>query len=361
MIEWLGSHTFPEHRRYELLARLVWSAGSDDPRVLAAVVAERAARPCQVMVAAPVSERVAVLGDDGRYHLLVDGRYRCMALARGRRTLRPHGSALPHEQNCSWWTSDGKIYRVNPPPGESFERGRQGSVTVRWAVLPTRERTDPALVPVRQRCRTGTNWHDWPPYRGSVLGSIVHVLAEAFGPSCQMCGSGLGLYVDHDKQTQLVRGLACHHCNTWVDTCPHPSGCRWAEYLNNPPAVPLGLLYPSAALSRKPDSRQPGLARLRRCALAEARCGAPTKNGTPCRNLRASWPFGGITLWACVAHLDPDVRAALSLAQARMRDDAAGWIEVPDTWRNCLPAPSAYCQATAPITTFTACACPSRP
>jgi hypothetical protein len=38
----------------------------------------------------------------------------------------------------------------------------------------------------------------------------------------------------------FLRGV----CNNYVDRCPHPSGCRWADYLNQPPAAHLRLLYP---------------------------------------------------------------------------------------------------------------------
>jgi hypothetical protein len=53
---------------------------------------------------------------------------------------------------------------------------------------------------------------------------------------------------------RLVRGMLCWHCNTWIDTCPHPAGCAWAAYLNNPPALSLRLQYPRSA-KRAPARR----------------------------------------------------------------------------------------------------------
>ncbi|MDI6106066.1 hypothetical protein QLQ12_46660 [Actinoplanes sp. NEAU-A12] len=39
------------------------------------------------------------------------------------------------------------------------------------------------------------------------------------------------------------RGMLRNFCNTWIDQCPHPSGCLWADYLNDPPAAALRLIY----------------------------------------------------------------------------------------------------------------------
>ncbi|MEV4167360.1 hypothetical protein [Nonomuraea dietziae] len=120
-------------------------------------------------VTAPAAaERIAVLGDDSRYHLLVNGRYKCAEPWSRRR--KPAPSALLHEENCSWWTPNGMLYRVNAPDREALKNGMHGSMRVRWVVLPTDRHVDPALVPVRQRCRTFRNWHDWPPYAGPCWG-----------------------------------------------------------------------------------------------------------------------------------------------------------------------------------------------
>ncbi|WP_440072243.1 hypothetical protein [Streptosporangium sp. OZ121] len=61
----------------------------------------------------------------------------------------------------------------------------------------------------------------------------------------------LGVFIDHDPDTMLVRGLLCRHCNTWLEGCPHVAGCPWGDYLNDPPAAALNLPYPRTALSRR--------------------------------------------------------------------------------------------------------------
>ncbi|GAA2414803.1 hypothetical protein [Nonomuraea africana] len=80
MIAWLGPEDFPDHRRATLLHRLAWQTETDDPAALAALVVERAAQPCRVPTwPVVVTWSVAVLGDDGRYHLLMGEQYRAVA------------------------------------------------------------------------------------------------------------------------------------------------------------------------------------------------------------------------------------------------------------------------------------------
>jgi hypothetical protein len=252
VIAWLGADDFPAHRREPLLERLAWQAQSRDPVVLATLVADRAVRPCPIVIGESVrAECAAVLGDDGRYHLRLDGRFICATIWQGRR--KPPPPALPHEQRCPWWSADGIRYRVNPPTGVSLQDGLHGRVTVRWAVMLTEHHIDPALVPKRGHCPINEARGNWPPYRDARLAPIVNALVEALGPACHACHGALGVFVDHDPVTLQVRGLTCRHCNTTMDSCPHLSGCPWAAYLNNPPAAPLSLTYPRAALSRRPS------------------------------------------------------------------------------------------------------------
>jgi len=260
VVDWLGDPDFPEHRRAALLRRYAWQAESEDPVELAAVVAARAAAPCRMMRSATyAAERVAVLGDDGRYHLRVDGRFICAVSWRGRR--KPPPPALPHEQSCVWWTADGVRYRINPPPGTDPKAGRGGSVTIRWAVTPTEQVTDPTAVPKRQHCPVYEAYGYWPPYQGSILAPIVNALTAALGSSCHACRGALGVFVDHDPDSMLVRGLLCRHCNTWLEGCPHVTDCSWGDYLNDPPAAALNLRYPRAALSRRTKKPPPPQAR----------------------------------------------------------------------------------------------------
>ncbi|WP_133061927.1 hypothetical protein [Streptosporangium minutum] len=92
----------------------------------------------------------------------------------------------------------------------------------------------------------------WPPFQGPILGPIIKALIAALGPAWHACHSTIGVFVDHDPAGLQVRGLLCRHCNTWLETCPHSTGCAWGDYLNNSPVAHLGLTYPRAAISRKP-------------------------------------------------------------------------------------------------------------
>lgn len=250
MITWLGTADFPKHRRAALLHRLAWEAESEDPGVLAALVAERAARACRVPTRPmPDETPVAVLGNDGRYHLLLGSLYLCGRSWRGRK--KPSPPAIGHEQWCKWWSADGTEYRTNPPKGTPMDAGTSGKKTVRWAVLATGTEADPALVRRRERCPVEQDSARWPPFHGPVLGPIIKALIAALGPACHACYRSTGVFVEHNPDTLQVRGLACRHCNTWLETCPHLTDCPWGDYLNNPPAAHLGLTYPKAAISRK--------------------------------------------------------------------------------------------------------------
>lgn len=71
-------------------------------------------------------------------------------------------------------------------------------------------------------------------------------LVNALGDACSCCGVCAGRVVDHNHFTGAVRGLLCLVCNNRVDQCIHPcsSDCRYARYLNDPPAKELELKYP---------------------------------------------------------------------------------------------------------------------
>lgn len=101
------------------------------------------------------------------------------------------------------------------------------------------------------RCRWARG--DWPPCLlpwgyarsdGKKRVPLLLQLVHEFGGMCVLCHRSWATSIDHDHLTGMVRGLLCTWCNTWVDGCPHPRDCAYAEYLNEPPARQLGLVYP---------------------------------------------------------------------------------------------------------------------
>lgn len=104
-------------------------------------------------------------------------------------------------------------------------------------------------VPHEKQCRQyGKEYslHHWPPRpaRTAAVRRMRAALVEALGPYCHLCGVYPGAMVDHDHETGLVRGLLCPLCNRSLEHCPHVDGCPKAEYMDHPPAGPLGLTYP---------------------------------------------------------------------------------------------------------------------
>ncbi len=185
------------------------------------------------------------LGDDNRYHLLVDGQPICTSRARRSRSLWRQ-----HEQLCGWWT-DGTAYRIQARSNQPAIKGRHDHRKVRWSVALTETTIDPGLVAKRYRCTINETFGTWPPHRGpgSRDGAILTALVDALGPDYHCCGRFLGVNVDHDPFTGLIRGLVCQDCNSRVDRCPHLSGCLFAEYRNAPPALSLGLMYPRISVT----------------------------------------------------------------------------------------------------------------
>lgn len=117
---------------------------------------------------------------------------------------------------------------------------------------PVRLRRDrlslrPEAVPENLRCEPeDRRWGTDPvahTHRTPRMARIVDELRNMQGLSCGACHKQLSTVIDHDHVTGMVRGLLCTPCNVAVDSCPHLSGCPFAEYLNNPPA-PAGIRYP---------------------------------------------------------------------------------------------------------------------
>lgn len=240
----------PEHRREHLLWHFALELDYDGVEDW---VLDAASRPCPwhgYDTRGEMAGTVAVLGDDGRYHLQVANDLVCVMSDR-RHPARQFG----HTQGCHWWT-DGTIYRVNPPPivapitpaelSAGFARR-----AVRWTVGLTGTVTAPELVPRNERCPVGSEL--WPAHctEGTPMGRLRIRLAAEFGRTCQGCGRAPADVIDHDHRTGLVRGVLCRNCNGRIDSCPHVAGCPWADYLNNPPAAGLKLRFPR---SRKPSS-----------------------------------------------------------------------------------------------------------
>jgi hypothetical protein len=117
---------------------------------------------------------------------------------------------------------------------------------VDWTVQLLDERVDPSTVPPLRRCTFVGGRSHWPPYLSgdSRMGRIRQQLIDLAGPLCHACGLGIGVIVDHDHFTGLIRGLLCSNCNAWIDICPHLQDCPWTDYLNNPPAGQLRLRHP---------------------------------------------------------------------------------------------------------------------
>jgi hypothetical protein len=240
----------PQHRRDALLWRYAMRLDYGEVDEL---VRERSLRPC-IRQNGPVVEsgRLAVLGDDGRYHLCIDGTPVCRP-QRQRKNAKGHR----HEMFFSWWT-DGTIYRIHPPQGVPSEPSRHRRVKVTWIVTLTRQALDPALIPHAERCPMWQCRQHWPPYDrpGSDLTRIRAAVIAALGPGCHACRHSPGLLLDHDHFDGWVRGIVCRDCNTHLDKCPHLAGCPWADYLNNPPARALQLRYPRLDASLRHNQRK---------------------------------------------------------------------------------------------------------
>lgn len=240
----------PDRRRDALLWRYALTM---DYQAVDAQVRERSTRPCGPGWLGQAGERVAVFGDDDRYHLLIDGEPICAkpqkSIRRGHQRFLLPTPVWRHDHQCHWWT-DGNRYRIWAPYDAARDHdglpAGSGDRDVAWTVALTAERAVPGLVPRSQRCPINEPTGQWPlPERpDTALGRVRIQLAEALGADCHACRCGPGVLVDHDPFSTYVRGLLCRHCNTTVDTCPHLAGCLWADYLNDPPAAPLKLVYP---------------------------------------------------------------------------------------------------------------------
>lgn len=205
-------------------------------------VREEAGRPC-LRRRAPVVPPTAVLGDDGRAHLVRDGQVLCAQS----KTETEHG--WDHQLSYDWWEGEGgpkERTGIAAPDGFHY-----ASDQVAWSVRLTGCRVELLDVPPEQRCFGGPyeTMHHWGPRpaRTAIVRRLRTPLVEALGPYCHLCGTYPGSMVDHDHVTGLVRGLLCALCNRALEECPHVDGCPKAEYMDRPPAAHLGLVYPASA------------------------------------------------------------------------------------------------------------------
>ena len=204
----------PVHRRTALLARYALiGVTSDEVEILLREHADDVHRPFRPMVRRSNENEVALRGSDGKFHLC----------------------------NGSGWPRCDRRYRY-PAHRTDWTHDR---VARRTFTLDPTTVTEPWLIHASDRC--GEIDHLWPGWEGrSRLGRIRALLAERFGRMCQTCGANHATCIDHDHLTGIVRGLLCGGCNSWIDCgCLHVDDCWWASYLNEPPALFLGIRHPN--------------------------------------------------------------------------------------------------------------------
>ncbi|MBR8741468.1 endonuclease domain-containing protein [Nocardiopsis sp. MG754419] len=183
-------------------------------------------RPCPVPALRASRFTSAVLGDDGRHHLWHQN---LGMVCNEEAVASPPGGPWTHKQKYMWTSN-----------------GRRRQRTVEWSIRYEGEPEHPDLVPYGERCQVLDRLLGWPEWvdLASPRSRLRWQVAEQVGFGCSVCG-GVGLgFMDHDPFTGFIRGMLCLSCNNEVDLCPHASGCRWAEYLNRPPAESLELVYP---------------------------------------------------------------------------------------------------------------------
>jgi hypothetical protein len=84
-------------------------------------------------------------------------------------------------------------------------------------------------------------------------------LIKTQGNHCAMCDKTpqeLGkwrLAVDHDHQTNLVRGLLCTSCNFIAGQITQDMALNLARYLQEPPAIHLQIQFPEKMKKKKPQ------------------------------------------------------------------------------------------------------------
>jgi hypothetical protein len=186
---------FPQHRR----AKLLWHYAHFGVGGVERLVRDSVGVPCMPRPGDPSSVPTAVLGDDGRAHLISDGRMLC-AKKEGKR-------GWEHHAYCDWLEGERGTRdrgRGATPAGLRYE-----STQAVWFVRPTGEQVDPLEVPPDRRCHAQyRTMHCWapPPAKTLTVRRLRAALVEALGPYCRLCAVYPGSMVDHDHETGLVRG-----------------------------------------------------------------------------------------------------------------------------------------------------------
>jgi hypothetical protein len=226
----------PQHRREALL----WRYRHVDPARLDAVVRSSSRHPCLVPVEDRISGLDAALDQSGIWHLRRDGNLLCEHFTRLQNVTTP---------GSNWSDVQAQLRQLQAASAGPEYRAVLGTnCWIEIATPPALSATiaEPAEIRWKLRCALRTSdWH-WPGYCGPFgkTGPMRSTLVERFGQACQACGVQPNECIDHDHATGIIRGLLCVYCNNNIDLCRHPSGCAYAEYLNDPPAYSLGLKHP---------------------------------------------------------------------------------------------------------------------
>lgn len=233
----------PEGRRVRLLMMTTEQWG----RILASAERRNLAGMCDLWPLQECEPPVgAQLADDGLFHLLGDGTYDCAKDAEV-------GGRLQHHYDQCYWDRWRVQPKVAPPTDLERRIGRGWTRTLTWL---DRTWTDVSTVRPRDRCPLAAQ--HWPGYTGSAerdgQARSRRWLVRRFGLMCNACGLRRACQIDHDHGTGLVRGYVCRHCNSRMDSCLHLSGCPWADYQNDPPALPMRLAYSGTTRPIPPPS-----------------------------------------------------------------------------------------------------------